>query len=130
MVDDKSLIAVVDDEESVRKALGRLVCSAGFDVEIFASGSEFLRSLQQRRPHCVVLDLHMPNVSGFDVQQEMKVIEAGIPIVVITGDYSAQGRARSLNLGAAAYLRKPVDDAMLLAAISAAVSGNAPPPSV
>jgi FixJ family two-component response regulator len=125
-----SLIAVVDDEELVRKALGRLISSAGFDVEIFSSGTEFLLSLQERRPHCVVLDLRMPHLSGFDVQEEMKVTDAGVPVVVITGDYSLEGRARAFNLGAAAYLRKPVDDAMLLAAIRAAVRGNSPPPSV
>jgi len=126
---DASLIAVVDDEESVRRALGRLIRSAGFDVETFSSGTDFLLSLQQRRPHCVVLDMRMPHLSGFDVQQEMKLTDAGIPVVVITGDYSAEGRADALHLGAAAYLRKPVDDAMLLSAISAAVRANVPPRS-
>ena len=127
MVKDTSLIAVVDDEDSVRKALGRLIRSAGFNVETFSSGTDFLLSLRQRRPHCVVLDLRMPQLSGFDVQQEMKVVDAGVPVVVITGDYSAEGRARALNLGATAYLRKPVDDATLLAAIRAAVRDPLPP---
>jgi len=130
MLRDASLIAVVDDEESVRRALGRLIRSAGFDVETFSSGTDFLVSLQRRRPHCVVLDMRMPHVSGFDVQEEMNGTAAGIPVVVITGDYSVEGRARALNLGAVAYLRKPVDDAMLLSAIRAALRGNALRPSV
>jgi FixJ family two-component response regulator len=124
---DPTLIAVVDDEESVRKALARLIRSAGFDVETYSSGTDFLLSLRQRRPDCVVLDLRMPHVSGYDVQQEMKVVDAGVPVVVITGDYSAGGRTRALKLGAAAYLRKPVDDATLLAAIKAAVREGSPP---
>jgi FixJ family two-component response regulator len=127
MPTDTSLIAVVDDEECVRKALARLVRSAGFEVETFSSGTDFLLSLRQRRPHCVVLDHRMPQVSGFDVQQEMKVLDAAVPVVVVTGDYSPEGRARAFELGAAAYLRKPVDDATLLAEIKAAVRDRSPP---
>jgi FixJ family two-component response regulator len=66
---EKLLIAVVDDEENVRRALERLFRSAGICVETFPSGAEFLEALKTREPDCVVLDLHMPGVNGFEVQR-------------------------------------------------------------
>src|SRR6476620_7262264 len=100
------VIAVVDDEESVRKALGRLIRAAGFHVETYASGTDFLQSVQQRLPHCVVLDLRMPHVNGFHVQQALTDAGTYLPIVIITGDDSAESRHRALEQGARAYLRK------------------------
>ena len=125
MQTDTCLIAVVDDEESVRKALGRLIRSAGFSVETYASGVEFMQSLQRQRPHCVVLDLRMPVVNGFDVQSALVRSGAGVPVVIITGDDSPASRERTLRQGAHAYLRKPVDDAMLIDAIQTAVQDTA-----
>ena len=124
MSNTPAFIAVVDDEESVRKALSRLLRAAGFSVEIFASGSEFLSSVQQRQPHCVVLDLRMPHVSGFDVQRALKQAGARVPVVIITGDDSPESRAHALAQGAKAYLRKPVDDAMLIEAIQTAIRSS------
>jgi FixJ family two-component response regulator len=119
------VVAVVDDEESVRKALARLIRAAGFQVETYASGSDFLQSVQQhRRPHCVVLDLRMPHVNGFHVQQALTDSGTNVPIVIITGDDSAESRRRALQQGARAYLRKPVDDALLLDAIQTAIRAN------
>lgn len=122
------LIAVVDDEESVRKALQRLIRSAGFDVETFPTGAEFLKSVQDHEPACVVLDLHMPEVNGFEVQVELNRSRSHVPIVVITGHDTAEARTRVMNQGASAYLRKPVDDLMLLRAINEALAGRAAPP--
>jgi FixJ family two-component response regulator len=119
-----ALIAVVDDEESVRKALGRLLRAAGFDVETFSAGAEFLRWVERHRPHCVVLDLRMPQVSGFDVQRALVQAGANLPVVIITGDDFPEGRARALEHGAKAYLRKPVDEATLLDAIRRAIAGS------
>lgn len=115
------MVAVVDDEESVRRALGRLIRSAGFGVETYGSGVEFIQSLQRLRPHCVVLDLRMPVVSGFDVQSALLRSGTGVPVIVITGDDSPESRERILRHGARAYLRKPVDDAMLIEAIHNAI---------
>ena len=125
MQKDTCLIAVVDDEESVRKALGRLIRSAGYGVETFASGVEFMQSLQRHRPDCVVLDLRMPLVSGFEVQAALVRSGSAVPVVIITGDDSAESRERTLRQGARAYLRKPVDDAMLIDAIQTAVQDTA-----
>lgn len=122
MQTEPRLVAVVDDEESVRKALGRLIRSAGFSVETFGSAVEFMHSLQRHRPDCVVLDLRMPVVSGSEVQSAMVRSGAVVPVVIITGDDSPESRARALGQGAIAYLRKPVDDTALLDAIQAAIA--------
>ena len=115
-------VAIVDDEEPVRKALRRLFLSAGIDVETFASGTEFLESLETRRPDCVVLDLHLPGLTGLDVQE--RIVQAGIrlPVVIITGNDQAGIAERALAAGVSAYLRKPLDDTILLAAIASAVA--------
>jgi FixJ family two-component response regulator len=126
MGNDATLLAVVDDDADVRVALTRLVSSAGFAVETFASGAEFLHSIADHQPDCVVLDLHMPEMSGFDVQGALAVGHAALPIVVITGHDTPESRARALQLGAKAYLCKPVNDEALLAAIGTAIgSGSA-----
>jgi FixJ family two-component response regulator len=116
------LVAVVDDEEAVRIAIRRLLRSASLRVETFSSGVEFLESMKQHQPDCVVLDLHMPRLGGFAVQA--RLAEAGIhlPTVVITGHDTDESRERALGGGAAAYLRKPVDDQALLDAINSAVN--------
>src|ERR1700742_1197825 len=79
------LVAIVDDEEPVRRALRRLFLSVGIDVETFSSGSEFLDSVRTQRPDCAVLDLHLPGLTGLDVQE--RLVEAGIrvPMVIVTG---------------------------------------------
>jgi len=119
---ESCLIAVVDDEESVRKALGRLIRSAGFSVETYGSAVDFMHSLNRHRPDCVVLDLRMPVVSGMEVQSAIVRSGAGVPVVIITGDDSPESRERTLRQGARAYLRKPVDDTALLEAIQGAIA--------
>lgn len=117
------LVAVVDDDSEVRVALMRLLSSAGFETETFASGAEFVQSIggHQHPPGCVVLDLHMPGVSGFDVQQQLSEQYPEVPVVIITGHDTAEARRRALSLGARAYFPKPVDDEALLMAIGAAL---------
>jgi FixJ family two-component response regulator len=126
MVRDVPLLAVVDDDADVRVALTRLVSSAGFAVETFASGAEFLHSIENHEPDCVVLDLHMPEMSGFDVQGALASGHAAVPVVVITGHDTPESRARAVQLGAKVYLRKPVNDEALLAAIDTAIGGVLP----
>src|ERR1035438_9002797 len=103
MARDAPLLAVVDDDADVRAALTRLVSSAGFAVETFASGAEFLRSIEDHEPDCVVLDLHMPEMSGFDVQRTLANRHAAVPVVVITGHDTPESRVRATQLGAKAY---------------------------
>ena len=94
-------------------------------VESFAGGAEFLESLAERRPDCVVLDLHMPGVSGFDVQARLAQSRDSPPVVVITGQDTPESRRRVMDGGAAACLRKPMNDHVLLDAIASAIRGKA-----
>jgi FixJ family two-component response regulator len=112
----------VDDEECIRKALTRLLLSAGLHVETFATGAEFLDSIETRRPDCVVLDLHMPGMNGFEVQARLAQSCSPVPVVIITGHDSGETFERALAGRPIAYLRKPVDDETLLDAIKLAVS--------
>jgi FixJ family two-component response regulator len=114
-------IAVIDDDESVRKALKRLLRAANLDADTFASGRDFLDSLAAQVPDCIVLDLHMPGMNGLDVQQQLARSGLQLPIVVITGHDEPLARTQCLSAGATAYLRKPLDDEALLDAIHRAV---------
>ena len=120
----RPLIAVVDDEKSVRKALDRLLRVAGLNVETFASGAEFLQSLGNHTPDCVVLDLHMPEMDGFEIECLLTHTELRVPIVVITGRDTPGDHERVIKGGATAFLLKPVDGQALLGAIAAATQTN------
>ena len=122
MAEPSPLIAIVDDEDAVRKALKRLLMSAGFEVDVYADGRAFLSSLRTRAPRCVVLDLHMPLVSGLEVQERLAAVRSTLPVIVITGHDSDSTRTTALANGASAYLRKPVDEQVLLDAIAVAIS--------
>ena len=123
----RPLIAIVDDEEHIRKALRRLLVSAGLDVETFRSGAEFLDSLRTQRPDCVVLDLHMPLMSGFAVQARLAEAGERIPVLIITGHDSPETRDQALLGQPVAYLAKPVNDKELLDAIELALASNGTP---
>lgn len=121
MTKEHPQIAVVDDERSICVALQRLIRSAQMSVKTYPSGEEFLEDIDNLRPDCVVLDLHMPRVNGFEVQSRLAKRANPPPVIVITGHDTPEARARALKNGAAAYLLKPVDDQMLLDAIAAAI---------
>jgi FixJ family two-component response regulator len=119
------LVAVVDDEESVCRALLRLLHAAGLDVETFSSSATFLESMRGRlpshRPDCVVLDLHLPGLTGLDVQKQLKLEKIFLPIVMITGNEEVGVQEKVLGEGAFAFLVKPVHAQRLLDAIDGAV---------
>ncbi len=119
------LVAIVDDEEPVRRALRRLFLAAGIDVETFATGYEFLASVKTQRPDCAVIDLRLPGLTGLDVQE--RLVEAGIPLptVIVTGHDQAGIAERVMAAGASAYLLKPLDEESLLKAV-ASVCAAAP----
>jgi FixJ family two-component response regulator len=114
-------VAIVDDEEGIRKALGRLLRAAGLEAYGYANGQEFLTAAAERRPDCVVLDLHMPGMSGLQVLRKLKTAGLLLPVVVITAHDEPETRQKCLSTGARAYLRKPLEDRLLLNAISAAM---------
>jgi CheY-like chemotaxis protein len=118
-------VAVVDDEETVRKALRRLLRASGLQAEAFAGGQEFLAAAAQRQPDCVVLDLHMAGMSGLQLLRRLQAAPQRPPVVVITAHDEPETREQCLAAGAAAYLRKPLDERLLLNAISAALGAAA-----
>ena len=122
MVKARHRVAVVDDDESVRKALQRLLRASDLEADTFASAEDFLASLPQATlPDCLVLDLQMPCTGGLDLQRQLVRAGSQVPTVVITGHDEPGMQARCLAAGASAYLRKPLEAGTLLAAIEAAI---------
>ena len=117
-------MAIVDDDALFRRALERLIRSVGFEVDAFASGAEFLDAAAQRPPDCVLLDLQMPGIDGFEVQDRMAREGLHMPVIVITGQDTPESEAMARNRGASAYLRKPVDQQLVLDAIRGAVGAG------
>jgi FixJ family two-component response regulator len=113
----RALVAVVDDEESIRKSLRRLLMAADLDAMVFASGQEFLDALRERQPDCLVLDLQMPGLTGLEVQRALTAAGMRFPTIIITAHDEPEARARCMAAGVAAYLCKPLHDEMLLDAI-------------
>jgi FixJ family two-component response regulator len=120
MADHSPFVAIVDDEEPIRKALKRLMRAANLEAEVFASGADFLDSLARRRPDCVILDLHMPGMSGLHVLQRLQQSGLQLPAIVITAYDEPETRNHCLAAGASAYLRKPLEDRLLLDAVASA----------
>ena len=124
MADTRPLIAIVDDEHSVRVALQRLCSAYGMTTHTFASAEEMLASLDGLRPDCLVLDAHMPGIGGLGAQAWLRERGITIPAVVITGRDDPELRDRSLAGGAVAYLCKPIDADILIGAIQRAVGAG------
>ena len=114
-------VAVVDDEASVRTALGRLLRLADFDVAAFESGEAFLASLAASHASCVLLDVHMPGLSGFDIQARLRAAHVGIPVVFMTASDDKGLDAIASAAGGTCLLRKPFSSAVLLESICAAI---------
>jgi FixJ family two-component response regulator len=117
-------LALVDDEGPVRQALGRLLRLAGYEVLLFASGQEFLDSLNEREPDCVLMDIHMPGLSGLQLRDGLKAAHADLPIVFITASDDAELAQQAFCGGAKALLRKPFSRQVLLDAVDAALLGK------
>ncbi|HET7808949.1 MAG TPA: response regulator [Steroidobacteraceae bacterium] len=113
---------MVDDEESVRKALIRLLRAANMDAESFASGEAFLNSLDKFRPDCVVLDLQMPGLTGRDVQKRLMSMKINLPVILITAHDDVVTQQQSLSDGAANYLRKPLRGDVLVRSINESIA--------
>jgi FixJ family two-component response regulator len=120
MTDRKKIIAVLDDEAKMRLALGRLLKTHGYDVEPFESGDDFLKATRSDRPDCMLLDLHMPRLTGFDVLAAISSMHNPVPVIVITGHDEPGYAERVRGLGAADYLLKPLDESVLVDAIQRA----------
>jgi FixJ family two-component response regulator len=124
MMAERSLIAVVDDDESMRESLPDLLREFGFTPLTFASAEEFLASGCVNKARCLILDITMPGMSGRDLQHELRRRRQTVPIVFMTADSDEILHQRILEHGAVECLSKPFSDATLLGAIHAALQIN------
>jgi FixJ family two-component response regulator len=115
------LIAIIDDEVSICRALSRLVRVANYRAETFCSPIGFLEFLSREMPDCVVLDLQMPSMTGVELQQKLQQLADPPPVIIITAHDEPKTRERCLALGAVCYLRKPIEGDVLLDSIECAV---------
>ena len=120
----RSLVSVVDDDESVRESLPDLLKEFGLTARAFSSAEEFLASDCVDQTRCLILDVAMPGMSGPDLQRELKRRGHGIPIIFITFSTDKTVRPRLLELGAVECLFKPFSDTALLEALRVALRGN------
>ena len=119
--ESRPVIAIVDDDPSVREGLKSLIRSAGWSVETFASAQEFLARPQANVPSCLILDLQLPDLSGLDLQKRMAATDLEIPIVFLTGHGDIPASVQAMKAGALEFLTKPVDEQDLLRAIQEAI---------
>jgi FixJ family two-component response regulator len=120
----KPLIAIVDDDESVCRAITRLVRSLGMEANAFASGREFIdliKTLPSFVPDCVILDVQMPEMNGLEVQERLASSGNRLPVIFITAHDEAGVRDRALAAGALAFLRKPFNDELFITTLRLAL---------
>ena len=115
--EEERLVAIVDDDPSVRQSARRLIRTLGYRAEAFGSAEEFLDSGKTKKTACLILDVRMPRMDGLELQRRMA--GSAIPIVFITGRASEEEERRALRAGAVAFLRKPVDKQALLRVLGA-----------
>ena len=113
---------VVDDDASVRRALARLLHSAGYQTETFASAEGFLAQSRFDAPGCIILDVRMPGLNGLELQQALAAADRQLPIVFITGHGDVPMSVRAMKAGAEDFLPKPFDDEELLKAVARALN--------
>jgi FixJ family two-component response regulator len=123
-------VAIVDDEPAVRTALARLLEASSFEPIIYGSAREFLDSMDRDFPECLVVDVHMPDFTGLDLQRYLNRINKKIPTIVITAFDDAATRERSTASGASAFLTKPLHGPILVKAINEAVMSQQRDPAI
>jgi len=121
---ENPLIAVVDDDASMRGALRNLLRSVGFRAAAFASAEEFLQASQIQGTACAIVDVRMPGMSGLELQQHLATIQYPIPLIFITAHGDAEARARALRAGAVDFLYKPFSEEVLLRTIQSALQAS------
>ena len=120
--DDPRVVCIVDDDASLRRSLRNLLTSVGFRVESFPSAEEFVDSVHRQNTGCLVLDLRMAGMSGLELLRHFAATGTRIPVIVLTAHGDEDTRQRTLQAGAAAFLRKPVQSATLVHAIRTALA--------
>jgi FixJ family two-component response regulator len=115
------VVAIVDDDESIRGALHALMKAAGFAARAFASAEEYLNSGEQKRTACLIADIRMPGMSGLELQSKLNLDLHRIPIIFITAHGDEKMRMQALRAGAVEFLTKPFDDEALVDSVRAAL---------
>jgi FixJ family two-component response regulator len=115
------LVAIVDDDDSMRNALQGLLKAVGLPARAFASAEEFLKSGQQRQTACLIADIRMPGMSGLELQAQLNAEHCRIPTIFITAHGDAKLRMQALRAGAVEFLAKPFDDEALLESVRGAL---------
>ena len=121
---ERLLLSVIDDDEMLRESLPELLREFGFAARAFSSGQEFLSSNYVDETRCLILDVAMPEMSGLDLQQELKRRGQAIPIIFISGQKDEDVRKQAFRQGAVKFLYKPFSDSDLLEAVNAALDGK------
>jgi FixJ family two-component response regulator len=119
------IVFIIDDDASVRKSLSRLLRSAGYTTETFASAEEFLAREHFNGIGCLLLDVQMPGLSGMDLQEELNKADYHMPIIIITGHGDIPMSVQAMKKGAVDFLTKPFDDKELLKAVEKAIEKDA-----
>jgi FixJ family two-component response regulator len=117
MVQTAPLVAVVDDDPSLRRAVRNLLASAGLRVETFPAAEEFLESPLRPSVSCLVLDLSMPQMNGFELLERLRALGSRLPVIVLTAHSDEEVRRRSFALGASSFLAKPFQAEALIEAV-------------
>jgi len=120
-VDEQELVVVVDDEESVRGAVSRLLRAAGLTVKSFVSAEDLLDSGELDATGCLIVDIRMPGMSGLDLLAELNSRQCLVPTILITAHGDETLRMQAMRAGAVKFLAKPIDGATLLASVQAAL---------
>ena len=115
------LIAIVDDDEPLREALGSVLKAAGFVIETFGSAEEFLDSPQRKNTSCLILDVRLPGMSGIELQRRLLDANCEVPVIFVTAHGDGSLRDLVMKAGAAGFLNKPVRSETLLKEIHAAL---------
>ena len=123
MARDKTeqMVAVIDDDESYRVAVERLLRSAGFAVQSFGSAEAFLESEQKRNARCLITDIRMPGISGLELQSKLNSDQCPIPTIFITAHGDERMRMQAMRSGAVKFLTKPFEGETLLEAVQSAL---------
>jgi FixJ family two-component response regulator len=124
MTQDRPIVYIVDDDQSMREAVQDLIASVGLEARGFASPREFLEASREERPGCLVLDVRLPGSSGLTFQQELARAGVLLPVIFITGHGDIPMSVRAIKAGAVEFLTKPFRDQDLLDAINAAIERN------
>ena len=123
---EKKLVAIVDDDESVRSALQGLMKAVGLPARAFASAEEFLESGQREETGCLITDIRMPGMSGLELQATLNADHTRIPIIFITAHGDEKMRTQALRAGAVEFVTKPFDDEGLVVSVRAALESLSP----